>query len=216
MSEPDYGRYDAMNKGIKFANGEFLNFLNAGDYYFYNDVLKDIFENKKYSSGVLYGNECIIRESILKSSIQPMPQKLTKEFLYFSTIRHQATFISKILFEKYGLYDDNFLVVSDYKKWFEFLDDNVVFHYLPYTVTNFNSEGISCAPKTRDIAMNERLQIINEYFSKSELNDLKIKYKKLYKIKYSFLEQIFSLKNSTSGIHKVITILGLHIKIKRK
>ena len=46
ISESDNVRYNAMNKGIKLAQGEYLNFLNAGDYYFYNDALKDVFENK--------------------------------------------------------------------------------------------------------------------------------------------------------------------------
>lgn len=216
VSEPDNGIYDAMNKGINLANGKFLNFLNAGDYYFYNDVLKDVFENKTYSSEVLYGNVCILRRDIFSNYIMCMPENLTKEFLYFSTLGHQATFISKVLFEKYGLYDDKLAIASDYKKWLEFLNNKVKFQYLPYTIINFNLEGISCSEKTRHISYKERIKIIKEKFSKTEIREIKNKYKYMRKTQYSFLENIFSLKNSINKTHKIITILGVHIKIRRK
>jgi len=56
-SEKDNGIYDAMNKGISFARGDFINFLNAGDYYYNNDVLETVASRMQLNSdaGILYG-----------------------------------------------------------------------------------------------------------------------------------------------------------------
>lgn len=214
VSEKDNGIYDACNKGLKLASGKYISFLNAGDYYFYNDVLKDIFFNKTRTAGILYGNENFVFENSLKNYIKPMPQILTKEFLFYSTIRHQSSFIRRDLFEKYGLYDESYKVAGDYDKWFVFLKNNEVFEYLPYVIANFNMRGISQNKNSRAIAVDERNLIIDKYFSPDEIKYLRRKYER--KMKYSFAENIFSLKNDYDRIYKIITILGIHIRINRR
>lgn len=210
ISEKDGGRYNAMNKGIKLATGKYLNFLNAGDNYFYNDVLKDIFDNKEWDAGVLYAHENFDKD-FGKCFISGMPKVLTKDFLYESTIRHQSSFIQRVLFEKYGLYDETNKVVSDYEKWFVFLENKVSFKFIPYIVANFNMTGISTNKKTKKIALTERKKVIEEFFSKEEIETLD---SKVYS-KYKFIEKIFSIKSDKSRTMKIITILGLHIKTKR-
>ena len=150
----------------------------------------------------------------LKNHIQPMPTELTKEFLYRYSLRHQASFIKKELFDKYGLYNENNKVVSDYEKCFVFLENGVTFKYLPYTITYFNTEGISCDKKTHSIALQEKNNVINKYFTKEELISLEKKYPK--KIKYSLFEKIFSIKNDWNTNHKILTILGLKIKLNKR
>jgi len=215
ISEPDTGRYNAMNKGIKLAQGEYLNFLNAGDSYFYNDALKDIFEGKNYSEGVLYGNESFVKKFELFDVLNVMPEKVDKQFFYMATIRHQAAFIRKELFDSFGLYDEENQVVSDYAKWLEFLEKGVEFRNLPYIVTKFNLDGISVKRKTKKIALSERERIINKFYSKEEIADLKDKCKKYTKTSYSLLENIFSIKDTNDGTRRVVTILGLHLKIRK-
>lgn len=97
-----------MNKGIRLTSGEYLNFMNAGDSYFYDDVLKDIFADKTYDAGVLYGNLYMLGKNSFDSHVQTMPLELTKKFLYIF-IRISASFIKKALFDKYGLYDDSLI-----------------------------------------------------------------------------------------------------------
>src|SRR5438105_14705 len=63
VSEKDNGIYDAMNKGIKVATGEWINFINSGDSYFDNDVLEKIMEAEYFNAtsiDVIYGNTQII------------------------------------------------------------------------------------------------------------------------------------------------------------
>lgn len=221
VSEPDNGRYDAMNKGIRLASGEYLNFMNAGDSYFYNDVLKDIFADKTYDAGVLYGNLYMLCKNSFDNYIQTMPLELTKEFLYIYSLGHPASFIKKTLFDKYGLYDDSLIITGDYEKWLVFLENGVAFEYIPYIVACFNFDGISSTKESQDLHKNERLKIIEKYFSKDALEMLRKKYKKslkkMFKPKYSFWEQIFSVKNENDGgnsKYKVVTILGIHLKMQ--
>lgn len=62
VSEPDKGIYDAMNKGIKVATGEWINFMNAGDSFVDETVLHKVFGNKNYSSyDAIYGDAYYLR-----------------------------------------------------------------------------------------------------------------------------------------------------------
>jgi len=215
ISEHDRGRYNAMNKGIQLATGEYLNFLNAGDWYFYDNVLKDVFYNNHYEGDILYGNECFLNsQNIFLSTISYMPDNLSKEFFFCSTIRHQASFIRKSLFDKYGFYNEENQVASDYEKWFVFMNKGAIFEALPYTITYFNTEGISSDKETRDINGRERNKIIDANFTESEIKILEEKYQ--MNKKNSFLERIFSIKNDRTRLYKIVMFFGIKLKIKRQ
>ena len=56
MSEKDLGIYDAMNKAIDIASGDWIVFMNAGDSFYNNDVIKDVFENVPEGAELVYGH----------------------------------------------------------------------------------------------------------------------------------------------------------------
>ncbi len=60
VSEPDHGIYDAMNKGLAVATGEYVQFLNAGDYFLDNDSLKTLVESAKQPYDVIYGDIMLV------------------------------------------------------------------------------------------------------------------------------------------------------------
>lgn len=72
ISEPDKGIYNAYNKGIKLARGEYVQFLNAGDSFYSHDALNIFFSKVKRSASVLYG---ILR--LINNAITPPPPFLT-------------------------------------------------------------------------------------------------------------------------------------------
>lgn len=117
-SEKDKGIYDGMNKGIAKATGEYVLFLNSGDYFSCSTILKDIFKKKKYDDDLLIGRQLYIDESG-KKGISPKLRISDFSITYFlsSTIPHQATFIKRNLFEKIGCYDISYKVSADWVFW---------------------------------------------------------------------------------------------------
>lgn len=163
ISEPDKGIYNAMNKGIKIAKGKYLNFMNGGDSFYADDVLEKVFAGKDYDSDILYG-DCKIFEMNGKSYIRKFPDNIGTRFFVDDVINHQSTFIKRDLFDKYGLYSENYKIVSDWEKWVIFAINNRSFQKLDFVVANFVYNGISA---TRlDLLQAELDNIRRRYFKK--------------------------------------------------
>lgn len=113
-SERDKGVYDAMNKGILRAKGEYCLFLNSGDWLLHENVLRDVFL-EEHRSDILVGwiERTKHGKRILDKGFNT--DKITIRHLLRNSLPHQATFIKRNLFEKYGLYDDTLKIVSDWK-----------------------------------------------------------------------------------------------------
>lgn len=113
-SEKDSGVYNAMNKGIIHANGDYLIFMNSGDVFYDETVLSRI-ANLNFDADIISGqvermdNAKLIRKYDGKGLLMQ---------LYFDTINHQGSFIKRNLFDK-SLYDESLRVVSDWKFWVE-------------------------------------------------------------------------------------------------
>lgn len=143
VSEKDGGIYNAMNKGIEVAKGEYCLFLNSGDYLANDDVLKKVFGNN-YDSDILYGD--IIRTRRRKKKIYRYPDKLTfKDFTKRSAaIHHQAAFIKRDLFSVYGPYREDLYLNSDWQFFFKtVVGGNVSTKHISIIVSICNADGKS-------------------------------------------------------------------------
>lgn len=210
VSEPDNGIYNACNKGIKLATGEYVHFLNAGDSYYSSDILKKVFQNNNFQEDILYGEQQEIdRQDLYKNTFSKQPQ-INKCFIINSCVQTSAAFIKRELFNKYGLFNENYKIVSDYEHFVIFFKGGEIFRHINLVVSKFDKSGISSNKKFEKLHKKERNDVIQKYFSKREIEEAFSKCKKL-----SFLEQIFSITNSCGGTHKVISILGIHFKIRR-
>lgn len=113
-SERDTGVYNAMNKGIMHANGDYLIFMNSGDIFYDDNVLANV-ANLNLDADIISGqvermdNAKLIRKYDGKNLLMQ---------LYFDTINHQGSFIKRHLFDN-SLYDESLRVVSDWKFWVE-------------------------------------------------------------------------------------------------
>jgi len=160
QSEPDTGVYNAMNKGISYSNGEYCFFLNSGDYFHDNKVLESIFTYPP-DSDVIYGDLVVYKDGLLEG-VSKGKGSITFLDLYIGIIKHQASFIRKELFEKYGLYDETLKIVAD---WAFFL--NVVgiqrasAKYVELKIACFDNNGISNS--NPEVCLLERQQTLDKY-----------------------------------------------------
>lgn len=141
VSEPDGGIYAAMNKGIKRARGEYLLFLNSGDV-LYDGVLSVVF-NEQPKGGVICGNVQITAKG---SSwiIKPFAGEASSVGgLILYNVPHQGAFIRREMFERYGLYNETYRIISDWAFWLDMMRGGAVFVPVDVTIASMQPEGIS-------------------------------------------------------------------------
>ena len=173
ISEPDNGIYNAMNKGIGMATGEYVQFLNSGDCLASDDVTGRMLEELKKNDypPILYGNMLkdmpdgrILRDRCFAG------QEISFLGFYTGTLNHSPAYIRKDLFEKYGLYDENLRIVSDWKWYLQAIilgEEKPV--YTDIDVTLFDMHGISETNKDLDKA--ERKKVLGELIPQTILSD---------------------------------------------
>lgn len=161
VSEPDKGIYNAMNKGIHKATGEYLLFLNSGDTLYDRNVIKTIMP-KLIGYDIVAGtiNEVGTTQMLVKN-----PEKLAFRHLYQYSIHHPSTFIRCDAFRDVGLYDEHLKIVADWK-WFllAITKFGKTYRQIDDVIATFYSDGISSNPENRHKLISERRKVLSEEF----------------------------------------------------
>jgi len=123
VSEKDNGIYDAMNKGILLATGDVINFLNAGDMFYDNNVLCSVADqyDKYLMIGILYGRSEFFSDIERILYIKGQEVQLSALWKKMPAC-HQSMFFRKELFTKFGLYDLKFRIASDFELFLRFVN----------------------------------------------------------------------------------------------
>jgi glycosyltransferase involved in cell wall biosynthesis len=152
VSEPDKGIYNAMNKGLSHANGEFVFFLNGGDTFFSCQVLGDVFLRKP-DFDILYGDIALIYGNQIE--IYTTPSKVNRIQLFKRTLPHQCVFYSKRMFNK-RIYNENYQISADYEHLlYCFLREKAKFKKVDLVISNFYMDGVSTNLKITSLLENE-------------------------------------------------------------
>lgn len=160
VSEPDTGIYNAMNKGIHYANGKYLLFLNSGDILFDDDVVTNVTAYLESNIDCISGNLFYIEKGV--SYTRKHPEKLTFSYIMSRTISHPSTFIKKELFEVYGYYNEKNKIVSDWEFFFKVLGLNgASYKSIDVTITNFDMTGISST--NHELVLKEKKEVLQRY-----------------------------------------------------
>ena len=150
VSEKDTGIYNAMNKGIRMATGEYIEILNSGDILFDANVTQRMIEHldqinsqNENPIGILYGNMIKVNAQGKVVGKSGYTEYSLRQF-YSSTLNHDCAYIRRDLFEEYGLYDEQLRIVSDWKWYLQVIGlGKVKPEYVDIDVTIFDDEGIS-------------------------------------------------------------------------
>lgn len=112
VSEKDKGIYNAMNKGIAKATGDYLNFMNSGDCFYSNDVLQKVSQYDT-SADFIVGKDYHYNEEKKQGHSSIQPPRTTMIHFFVATLDHQSSFIKRELFIN-SPYDENHRLVSDW------------------------------------------------------------------------------------------------------
>ncbi len=159
------GIYGAMNEGIKFSDGQWLNFLNSGDVFAGRDILRRVGEKIRRfpEADFVYGKYRMVGPA---GDLQLVKGKeVGKEDWYFRTaICHQAVFTRRNLFSEIGHYDASMKIVADYD-WFVkyFSREDIHPLYLDRVLVDFLIDGASF--RYQLVGFRERLKIVKNNFS---------------------------------------------------
>ncbi len=173
VSEPDSGIYNAMNKGLRMASGDYIQILNSGDCLAAPDVTEKMLAalEKAGSPSILYGNmvKCFPDGSKMVDKCFA-GQDITMLGMYTGTLNHDPAYIRRDLFEKYGYYDESLKIVSDWKWYLQaIILGGEKPQYVDMNVTLFDMTGISETNKKLDKA--ERKQVLEQLFPRTILVD---------------------------------------------
>jgi glycosyltransferase len=149
ISENDDGIYDAMNKGIKSANGQIIAILNSDDFYSDHNVIKNVVEEiKKKSSDCLYGDLVYISQKRLSKVVRFwLAGEFSKEKIKFGWMPpHPTLFIRKKLYIELGLFNTNYKISADYDFILRLINKgNIKISYLPKVLVKMRLGGQSNA-----------------------------------------------------------------------
>ena len=164
ISEPDRGLYDAMNKAIGIASGDYLCFLNAGDTFFAPNTVERMMHslNAENLPDILYGETAIVNDkgTFLHMRRLKAPKRLTwKSFKQGMLVCHQAFIVKRELAEPYDL---SYRFSSDVDWCIRMMKKTSSIHNTRLTLINYLNEGMTTA--NRKASLKERYRIMAKYY----------------------------------------------------
>jgi glycosyltransferase involved in cell wall biosynthesis len=165
--ESDNGIYDAMNKGLSVATGEYVWFLNSGDSFYNNLSVDRVCQSiGRSNADVVFGDTMFVSETgkkiglISKLKPQRLPRKLTFDgFKYGMNVCHQSVIVKRELSPKYNL---DYKLAADIDWLLEILKHKPSSKRLEYTISNFEVGGSSYQHTKK--AWKERFQVFSKHF----------------------------------------------------
>lgn len=186
--EPDKGIYDAMNKGILKAKGEFVYFMGSDDKLYDDRVLERVFSHDYKNYDVLYGS--VFNEE-LKTTYDG---KFDDEKICLQPICHQSTFYRRTLFDKFGYYNTSMKVSADaYLDKILFTSPDVKWLYMDIVVASYSGTGLSA--NTMDLVYWEGAEKLLTTRFKGKVSD-----KTIYKALMPYVRWHFSGRTFLTAI----------------
>jgi glycosyltransferase involved in cell wall biosynthesis len=192
--EPDTGIFNAMNKGIAQASGDYLHFLNGGDYFNESTSLEQFITHKDFKGDIIYG------DYTFKEGQKIYPDLLSPAYFMLSSLPHQSTLFSKEVFAQMGNYDESYHIISDRAFFLNcFLSEQFTFTHIQFPLVYFDLDGLSNN---------------TEAASKKKAEDERL-FKEAYKQYYPDIKRLWQLEKELVAT-KRDTLKGIISRIKFK
>lgn len=220
LSEKDTGIYNALNKGIRLARGEFILFVNGGDMLCDDGVLANVFDGKSYAADIIYGDHYPARNGKrLKLWRSPPDSVIDRLYFVYGNLNHNSVFMRRALFERFGEYDESLTIVSDWKKWVECAEGGCTFQKIDLPISVYDLGGISseCDESTKSRHYRERELVCRERYTEDELAEAarrekaKSEYATDWKVSLPGGVDLLSVAATPDGRKKKFSFFGIPI-----
>ncbi|MDH7911523.1 glycosyltransferase family 2 protein [Winogradskyella sp. SYSU M77433] len=166
ISEPDKGVYDAMNKGLLQASGEYVFFLNSGDLFYDKNTLKNVAKAIEVKpTDIIYGDVIYVNPNTKEERITDF--QVEKISLYQKMICHQAIFCKKKVFDTLGGFNLSYKIKADYDWFLRTIFKGVSIKKINLLVAYYEEGGLSETHFSKYSA-GEIPKIRNTYYSDKE------------------------------------------------
>ena len=206
VSEPDKGIYNAMNKGIDVASGEYLLFLNSGDCFYGDRVLEECFPIE-HKADIVYGDMAFSYGDHVV--VHRYPDNLSFKFFLNNSLGHPSSFIKRSLLKEEH-YNEQLRIASDLEFWFKTALSNGSFRHLDKVVSVFDTTGISST--NQELDREERQILISKYVPRMVLDD----YDQLLQLEKDMddiqVKEVMKYGHKKRVYHKIITLSLLVVR----
>ncbi|MBN1558836.1 glycosyltransferase [candidate division KSB1 bacterium] len=169
-SSADSGIYDAMNRGLASATGDYIIFINAGDYFVHEDVLSKCaaFISGHDEFDVFYGN-LFYYNPVTGAGWMWKPMKRRRLTMFMECLPHPATFFSRQAFERNGPFDTSFQIAGDFEWFVRGMEKNHLrYGHIDTLVTLFHEGGVSTKPSHQNLHEEEKERIKKMHYSRTD------------------------------------------------
>ena len=206
-SEKDTGVYNAMNKGIMRATGEYLLFLNSGDYLYDSTVLEDVTSTLS-GEDIIYGDLLYVENGV-EREVCVYPTTLNLDYFFEHSLGHPATFIKRSLFQD-SLYSEDLKIVSDWEFFLKkIVLEEVSYRHISRTITAFGMGGIS---SQIDACNEERERVLRKFFPSMLRDALKAA---AHMKKQPLYELFWELSNTRRFQHRIKPVIAFLVGLNK-
>lgn len=168
VSEKDSGIYNGMNKGIRKATGDYLNFMNSGDCFYDNEVLQRVSEHYT-DADIIVGRDYHYSEERQQGHASIQPPRVTMMHFFVATLDHQSSFIRRELFHD-SLYREDYRLVSDWIFFTEkIVSEGKRVQFIPDIVCQREEGGLS--EQQQELNRKEISQWLHHYLPQGVYDD---------------------------------------------
>jgi glycosyltransferase involved in cell wall biosynthesis len=176
ISEPDKGIYDAMNKVLKLASGDFIIFINANDFFYSNNTIEECV-NLFYNSTSLYYGKALFYKDFSENIICEYGEKINAFKLSKRNICQQTIFYPKFYYKK-NSFDLEFKILSDWEYNMRAYSKKIEFRFIDKIISYYEYSGISSRLRDHKFEKKQKYIILKNLgiktFSQLVLNKLNL------------------------------------------
>ena len=162
VSEKDKGLYDAINKGIRMAQGDLVGILNSDDFFHRNDIFQlvaDAFEDKSVQA--VYGDVRFVNPDNLEKTVRYYSSKdfAPSKFRFGYMPAHPTFYTYRTYFEQFGYYKEGYRIAADFELLIRFLYQNKLnARYLPVDFLKMRTGGVSTSGIRSTLTLNKEIE----------------------------------------------------------